>query len=101
MRAFNQRMGRRRRVINQREYSLLEFLLQETEPDDPFAEEPSRKLKYSDLRRASYVTGVYRDVTARTFYRELIRLAEMGFITFSSQGRESIIELDFGAIGKY
>ena len=41
------------------------------------------------------------NVTARTFYRELIRLAEMGFITFSSQGRESIIELDFGAIGKY
>ena len=101
VRAFNQRMGRRRRVINQREYSLLEFLLQETEPDDPFAEEPSRKLKYSDLRGASYVTGVYRNVTARTFYRELIRLAEMGFITFSSQGRESIIELDFGAIGKY
>lgn len=101
VRAFNQRAGRRRRVINQREYGLLHFLLQETEPIDPFAEEPSRRIKYSELREAPYVKGVYRSVTARTFYRELTRLAEMGFIKFSIQERDPIIEIDFGAIGKY
>ena len=101
VRAFNQRAGKRRRVINQREYRLLDFLLQETEPTDPFAEEPSRKIEYSALRRAPYVTGVYGDVTARTFYRELTRLAEMGFIKFSAQESEPTIEIDFDAIGRY
>ena len=101
VRAFNQRAGRRRRVINQREYGLLDFLLQETEPIDPFAEEPSRKIEYSVLRRAPYVTGVYRNVTARTFYRELTRLAEMGFIKFSAREQEPTIEIDFDAIGRY
>ena len=101
VRAFNQRAGKRRRVINQREYGLLDFLLQETEPIDPFAEEPSRRIAYSELRQAPYVKGVYRRVTARTFYRELTRLAEMGFIKFSSQEPEPGIEIDFGAIGRY
>ena len=101
VRACNQRAGKRRRVINQREYRLLDFLLQETEPTDPFAEEPSRKIEYSALRRAPYVAGVYGDVTARTFYRELTRLAEMGFIKFSAQETEPTIEIDFDAIGRY
>ncbi len=101
VRAFNQRAGKRRRVINQREYGLLDFLLQETEPIDPFAEEPSRRIEYSELRQAPYVKGVYRHVTTRTFYRELTRLAEMGFIKFSIQEPEPGIEIDFGAIGRY
>ena len=45
VRAFNLRAGKRRRVINQREYNLLDFLLRETEPIDPFAEEPSLKIQ--------------------------------------------------------
>ena len=101
VRALGQREGVRRRIINQREYRLLEFLLQETEPTDPFADEPSRKIKFSDLIRAPYVTGVYRNVTTRTFQRELIRLSRTGFIKFTAQEREPIVELDFGAIGKY
>ena len=101
VRAFNQRAGKRRRIINQREYGLLDFLLQETEPTDPFAEAPSRRIEFSDLRQAPYVKGVYKSVTPRTFYRELIRLAEMGFIKFSVQEQEPTIEIDFEAIGKY
>lgn len=101
VRAFNQRAGKRRRVLNQREYGLLDFLLHETEPIDPFAEEPSRKIDYSELRDAPYVKGVYRNVTTRTFYRELTRLAETGFIKFSIREREPTVEIDFGAIGKY
>ncbi len=101
VKAFNQRAGKRRRVINQREYNLLDFLLRETEPIDPFAEDPSLKIEYSELRQVPYVKGVYRNVTARTFHRELTRLAEMGFIKFSVQEQEPTIEIDFGAIGRY
>ena len=101
VRAFNQRAGRRRRVINQREYNLLDFLLEETEPIDPFAEEPSLRIAYSELLQSPYAKGVYRNVTTRTFYRELTRLAEMGFIKIPVQEREPTIEIDFGAIGKY
>ncbi len=101
VRAFNQRAGKRRRVINQREYGLLDFLLQATEPIDPFADEPSRRIEYSELLQAPYVKQVYRNVTTRTFHRELIRLAETGFIKFSVQDRKPTIEIDFEAIGKY
>ena len=101
VRAFGQRAGKRRRVINQREYGLLDFLLQETEPVDPFGDEPSKKIKFEDLRRAPYITTVYRKVTRRTFFRELMRLAEMGFIKFTESGEELAIEIDFTAIGKY
>ena len=102
VRAFGQRESARRRVVNRREYGLLEFLLQETEPMDPFADEPSRKIALSELIRAPYVTAAYRNVTTRTFQRELIRLARKGFIRFTVRERdEPIVELDFGAIGKY
>ena len=56
-RAFKQRAGKRRRVINQRESNLLDYLLEETEPVDPFAEEPSLRIAYSQLRQAPYVRG--------------------------------------------
>ena len=90
VRAFGQRAGKRRRVINQREYGLLHFLLEETEPVDPFADEPSKKIRFDDLLRAPYISTVYKNVTRRTFYRELLRLAEMGFIKFA-ESREGLI----------
>ena len=101
VRAFGQRAGKRRRVINQREYGLLDFLLEETEPVDPFADEPSKKIKFDDLLRAPYISTVYKNVTRRTFYRELLRLAEMGFIKFTGRGEDITIEIDFSAIGRY
>ena len=103
VRAFNKRTGIRRRLLNQREYNLLDFWLRETEPIDPFSDKPSRKITFSELQDASYVQSAYRGVTRRTFYRELIRLAEVGFIEFWKEdaSKESIIELNFGAIAKY
>ena len=52
---------------------------------------------------APYVRSAYRSVPPRTFRRELIRLADLGFIRFSSpeEAEQPIIELDFSAIGKY
>ena len=102
-RAFNKKTGDRRRLLNQREYNLLDFLLGATEPIDPFSEKPSRQISFAELRESAYIKAAYKNVTIRTFYRELLRLADLGFITFLRQdGNESpIIELDFGAIGKH
>ena len=96
--------GERRRVLNDREFRLLDFLLVETEPSDPFSPEPSRKIMLSELMESPYVKGAYRSVTNRTFYRELVRLADLGFIKFTTTDageRSSVVELDFGAIAKY
>ena len=100
-RAFNQRESARRRVLNQREYGLLDFLLTATEPRDPFAEEPSRKIALADLSEDPYVRTVYRKVTPRTFRRELARLAQRNFIRFVRDSGEWTVELDFRAIGEY
>ena len=95
--------GPRRRVINAREYDLLTFLVTETEPLDPFSENPSRRVTLSELVDSAYVKGAYRSVTRRTFVRELIRLFDAGFIkvTPGEQPSEPVIELDFNAITRY
>ena len=103
IRAFSKRMGPRRRLLNQREYNLLDFLLSETEPVDPFSDASSRKISLSELLEANYVQSAYRNVTRRTFHRELIRLEELGFIEFTRDEsvQDWVVELDFGAISKY
>jgi len=103
IRAFNTRVASYRRLLNQREYNLLDFLLTETEPIDPFSENPSRQLKFSDLHEAQYVKSAYKDVTDRTFTRELDRLGALGFISVKRDeaGKDRILELDFEAIGQY
>ena len=103
LRAFSKRMGPRRRLLNQREYNLLDFLLSETEPVDPFSDTPSRKISLSELLEANYVQSAYRNVTRRTFHRELMRLGELGFIDFTIDDsvQDWVVELDFGAISKY
>ena len=103
IRAFSKRMGPRRRLLNQREYNLLDFLLSETEPVDPFSDASSRKISLLELLEANYVQSAYRDVTRRTFHRELMRLGELGFIEFTidESVQDWVVELDFGAISKY
>ena len=103
VRAFNRRIGSRRRLLNQREYNLLHFLLAETEPSDPFSDAPSRRIQLSELREADYVRGAYRSLTTRTFVRELLRLGNLGFITFTrdEELRDWIVELNLNAIEKF
>lgn len=100
-RALNQREGARRRVLNQREYGLLDFLVKATEPSDPFSEKPSRELALSDLLEDPYIRTVYRKVTRRTLHRELMRLSARNFIRFVRPSGRWIVELDFRAIEKY
>ncbi len=104
--ALDVRVGRRRRLLNAREYNLLQFLLDETEPADPFSDMPSERVDLNDFVDSPYVRAAYADVTTRTFLRELTRLDELGFIDFKedpASGRQSIaidlkaIEKDFDA----
>ena len=103
IRAYNKKMGPRRRLLNQREYNLLNFLLSETESSDPFSDTPSRRIELSELQEDRYVQSAYQNVTWRTFQRELIRLGELGFIRFIRDGavQDWVVELDFEAISKY
>ena len=103
VRALSKRVGPRRRLINQREYALLDFLITETEPKDPFSDEPSRKINLTELLGSRYFGQFYKNVTLRTFIRELSRLSDLGFIRFSRNepSKDWILELDFEAIGKY
>lgn len=101
-RAFNRRIGPRRKLLNQREWNLLDFLLNVTEPSDPFSENPSRRVAFDELQKSAYITMAYRKVTPRTFHRELTRLSELGFVTLSRDEQLGMtLELDFNAIGKY
>jgi len=55
------------------------------------------------LHEAQYVKSAYKDVTDRTFTRELDRLGALGFISVKRDeaGKDWILELDFEAIGQY
>lgn len=102
-RACDSKIGKRRRLLNKREYGLLDFLLTATEPIDPFSDAPSERIRLSKLTEADYIRGAYSDVTPRTFARELFRLGDAGFIKLA-RGPEVddwIVELDFDAIGKF
>jgi len=103
VRAFSRKAGSRRRLLNQREYNLLHFLLTETEPTDPFSESPSKRIQFSELREAAYVKAAYLKLTPRTFYREVSRLGELGFVTFARDetAKDYVLELNFAAIGRY
>ena len=99
---FNKRISERRRMLNQREHHLLLWLLDETEPIDPFSENPSRRIGLNELLDSGYVRGAYNKVTTRTFVRELVRLETLGFIKLNSgKPSELSVEIDFSAIGKY
>ncbi len=100
------RLGPRRRVLSDREYNLLVFLLAETEPIDPFSASPSRQITLSELLESQYIKGAYSRVAPRTLRRELIRLAAEGFIKFTRDSKnaasiDSLVELDFGASAKH
>ena len=102
VRAHNRKISKRRRLLNEREYGLLDFLLIATEPIDPFSDIPSERIRLSELREAGYIRGAYRGFTSRTFVRELLRLREFGFIKFArdEEAADWVVEIDFNAIGK-
>lgn len=71
-----------------------------TDPVDPFSPDPSIRIGLSELIGSPYVRGAYRDVTDRTFMREIGRLARRGFILLGSdpESGHPTVALDFGVI---
>ncbi|MBI3824597.1 MAG: Fic family protein [Candidatus Rokubacteria bacterium] len=103
VRAFNTMKSPKRRLLNQREYNLLDFLLTETEPRDPFSDDLSRKVRFTELRQNVHIRNSYKGLTPRTFFRELTRLSEFAFVRFERIPGENdlTVEINFEAIGKY
>ncbi len=99
-RGLTMRVSKRRHLLNSREFALLDYLLAETEPTDPFSENPSTRIRLSDLVNSPYVRGAYRSVTDRTFIREICRLAELGFIVLEedADSGHQFVGIDFNAI---
>ncbi len=98
--ALDQRSGKRRRRLNPREHRLLKYLLDETRPRDPFSATGSERIALGALVRSPYVAGTYRNVTDRTFRRELERLDELGFITIDRHSMPSrpTVGIDFSVV---
>ena len=102
-RALEIRTGKRRRLLNRREFDLLRFLLEETDPGDPLLVEASQLIHLAKLTASPFVRAVYGRVTHRTFIRELKRLADNGFIDFGydPEADDYAVAVDFEAIGRY
>ena len=100
-RCTEQRVGTRRRLLNDREAHLLHGILDISEPADPFSDQPAKEAAGDDLRKL--YQGLYRGKTDRTFSRELVRLEELGFITLSLDGPISDwrVSIRFDAIERY
>lgn len=100
-RAYRQRIGTRRRLLNDRESNVLHYLLDRTIPPSPFTNEPEPSVLFNDLYRSSFFRANYGDVTRRTVLRELNRLSELGFLRFRTEGEQMLVELDFDAITRH
>jgi Fic family protein len=100
-RCRDRRVGKRRRLLNEREADLLHQILDHTKPADPFSSEPAREVTWEDLCRIARPS--YESRTPRTMARELIRLEQVGFLHI--EGSESVetwrFAIDFEAIARY
>ncbi len=101
-RCEQQRVGAKRRLLNQREAAVLHRILDLSRPPDPFSSEPARIVSLrGDLERV--IDQYYGDRTPRTMVRELKRLAQLGFLKFepSAATHDLQVLIDFDAIAKY
>ena len=71
-RCSENRVGKRRRLLNDREALLLHCILDSSEPSDPFSQQPAREANYSELQERLLL--LYKGKSSRTINRELLRL---------------------------
>ena len=98
-RCAEQRVGVRRRRLNDREAALLHHLLELSKPADPFSEVPAREVALRGDFDA-IIKPLYTNRTGRTMVRELMRLGELGFIKLEPTG-DWRVSIDFEAIARY
>lgn len=78
-RCMEKRIGKRRRLLNEREAQVLHRILDASKPADPFSDEPAREATWDDIHPRGDL--LYRGKSVKTVVRELIRLEELGFIS--------------------
>jgi Fic family protein len=98
-RAGGLRVGKTRRLLNRREQALLEYLLDLSEPQDPFT--ATRVLPLAELLRDAFIREKYHEVSRRTLLRELGRLEEVGFLHYEDAAGAATVELNFHVITRY
>ena len=100
-RCTGKRIGKRRRLLNERESKLLHHILDTTEPTDPFSNDPARETSWDEL--LPFLDSLYAGKTERTIVRELVRLQELSFLRFEEDAEtdERGIVINFEAIGRY
>ncbi|TWT43717.1 Adenosine monophosphate-protein transferase SoFic [Phycisphaerae bacterium RAS1] len=95
-RCTNQRVGKRRRLLNQREADVLHALLDWTRPPDPFSAHVALQVSLDGIVAAC--NPLYRGKTRRTMIREFSRLANLGFIELTPMDQ---VQIRFDAIELY
>ena len=95
------RVSERRKLLNEREYSLLSYLLKITEPIETLSKQISRTIKLAEVPDDPFTAALYKGRTPRTFQREIDRLERMGFIQCEKADGEIFVAIDYDAIGKY
>ena len=100
-RCMEKRIGKRRRLLNERESKLLHHILDTTEPADPFSDDPARETSWDELQ--PFLDSLYAGKTERTIVRELVRLQELSFLRLEEDPEtdERRIVINFEAIGRY
>lgn len=99
--ARSKRVSERRMLLNDREYSLLSYILKITEPDDLLSIQKLREIKLSELQDDLFTATLFKGKTLRTIQREVRRLEDGGFIRYEKRDSEIFITPDFDAVGKY
>ena len=95
------RLSERRMVINEREYSLLCYLLKITQPVETLAKQRLHRIKLAELLDDPFTATLYKGRTQRTIQREIDRLEHHGFIQCEKRDGEFFVAIDYDAIGKY
>jgi Fic family protein len=100
-RCLEKKIGKRRRLLNEREARLLHAVLDASEPADPFSNEPAKEATWKELR--PMLGSLYSGKTYRTISREVMRLDELGFLTVTNEGSagDLLLRIRFDAIEKY
>lgn len=94
-------VGKRRRLLNDREARLLHWMLDKSAPRDPLSDEPARELALKDF--FDLQESLYSGKSYRTLVRELLRLAQLDFILIEGENGPSDwrVRINFEAIRRY
>jgi len=97
-RCSEKRIGKRRRLLNEREAKVLHCILDVTTPSDPFSDAGATEATLDGI--FPMLKLFYRGKSTRTIARELTRLEELGFIESETEGVGRIV-VRFDAIAQY